>query len=101
MLVRALWCLAIVNGILPFFIFSLICKKFCFNQLYFFLQALLARERARAEFQDWEKKEEEVWYWIAINSVSPRLFLFSKNFDFLLQGFVAIIALSSFSSGNW
>lgn len=23
-------------------------------------QALLARERARAEFQDWEKKEEEV-----------------------------------------
>lgn len=24
------------------------------------LQALLARERARAEFQDWEKKEEEV-----------------------------------------
>jgi hypothetical protein len=25
-----------------------------------FFQALLARERARAEFQDWEKKEEEV-----------------------------------------
>lgn len=25
-----------------------------------FLKALLARERARAEFQDWEKKEEEV-----------------------------------------
>ncbi|MCI13475.1 cactin-like, partial [Trifolium medium] len=24
-----------------------------------FFQALLARERARAEFQDWEKKEEE------------------------------------------
>jgi len=24
------------------------------------LKALLARERARAEFQDWEKKEEEV-----------------------------------------
>lgn len=29
-----------------------------------FLQALLARERARAEFQDWEKKEEEVLYFI-------------------------------------
>jgi len=27
-----------------------------------FSQALLARERARAEFQDWEKKEEEVLY---------------------------------------
>jgi hypothetical protein len=27
-----------------------------------FFQALLARERARAEFQDWEKKEEEVMY---------------------------------------
>jgi hypothetical protein len=25
------------------------------------MQALLARERARAEFQDWEKREEEVW----------------------------------------
>lgn len=25
------------------------------------LQAMLARERARAEFQDWEKKEEEVF----------------------------------------
>jgi len=25
-----------------------------------FSQALIARERARAEFQDWEKKEEEV-----------------------------------------
>jgi hypothetical protein len=24
------------------------------------LKALIARERARAEFQDWEKKEEEV-----------------------------------------
>ena len=27
---------------------------------YFLLQALLAREHALAEFQDWEKKEEEV-----------------------------------------
>lgn len=25
-------------------------------------QALLARERAWAEFQDWEKREEEVWF---------------------------------------
>lgn len=27
------------------------------------LQALLARERAKAEFEDWEKKEEEVCSW--------------------------------------
>jgi len=25
-------------------------------------QALLARERARAEFHDWQKREEEVWF---------------------------------------
>lgn len=41
-------------------------KFVCFVQVWYslvillFLQALLARERARAEFQDWEKKEEEV-----------------------------------------
>lgn len=29
-------------------------------------QALLARERARAEFQDWEKKEEEVYVCIIL-----------------------------------
>lgn len=33
---------------------------------YIVLQALLARERARAEFQDWEKKEEEVCRKIAV-----------------------------------
>lgn len=42
-------------------------------------QAILARERARAEFQDWEKKEEEV-----LRCFQPSLFLFDSALAFCL-----------------
>ena len=45
---------------------------------------MLARERARAEFQDWEKKEEEVCFWTVICILFPCPFLNVLNLQFLL-----------------
>jgi len=42
-------------------------------------QALLARERARAEFHDWEKREEEVY---SLNS-----------FHFIVNFLVVVLAI--------
>lgn len=59
-------------GVIFLFFFSFLLASLVYiivvllSTFHCFLQALLARERARAEFQDWEKKEEEVLYFYTL-----------------------------------
>lgn len=61
---------------------------------YILLQALLARERARAEFQDWEKKEEEVCCRVSITVHFQNYFLFDPILIFSFYSFILIKAKS-------